>query len=234
MKKFSTVLGTTAAGALLATMGVGAASASGGQGEAQADSVEALSVAVTSGLDSMRSALADSAAGATAGSTAGAAQAETANIGATTDAQDHGEPTADTTGPGAGSLGTGSVNQAGGVRDYCIGTLLESQDLVNDYGTTIGRVELWYSGDAGGQNCVMTYNYLDGRNHTEAALYSEGREGSYDRKAEDIGAFNSYAGGSYLDGMNGTCVWFYGEVQGNDPTTWRDDATFGSGWVRCG
>jgi hypothetical protein len=35
-------------------------------------------------------------------------------------------------------------------------------------GRKIGRVELWYSPVHGGQNCVITYNFLLGRVYTLA------------------------------------------------------------------
>lgn len=131
-----------------------------------------------------------------------------------------------------------SVNgAAGGIRDYCVGRILESKDLVNGYGTTIGRVELWYSSTAGpgGQNCVITHNYLDGRNYTDATLMAnDDRDDKAERWSEDMGRFYSYAGGSYLNHINGTCVHYYGRVDGNNPNSTRDDAWYGSDWVRCG
>lgn len=144
---------------------------------------------------------------------------------------------ADTIAAKASSVHAALDTEANGVRNSCVGKRLESKNLVNGYGTTIGRVELWYSSSAGpkGQNCVMTYNYLSGKNHTEASLFiNDNRDNAYERKAEDIGWFYTYAGGAYLNNVNGKCAWFYGKVKGNNPNSTKDDAEYGSGWVRCG
>lgn len=232
MKKFSTVLSTMAAGALLATTGAGAASAAG----PETDAVESLRSAVTGGMEEMRSALSGSSVQGEPG------QEATPAVAGSVTGQPASSPTdeAPRKAPRTNSLDlTGSLNGAdGGIRDYCVGSLLESVDLVNGYGTTIGRVELWYSSSAGpnGQNCVMTHNYLDGANYTDASLLidDDGDPEYAERWSEDMDEFYSYAGGSYLDNVNGKCVWFYGQIDGHDPNSTKDDAWFGSDWVRCG
>ncbi|WP_256839375.1 hypothetical protein [Ornithinimicrobium faecis] len=232
MKKLSTVLGTMAAGALLATAGVGAASAAG----PEADTVDSLRSAVAGGMEEMKSALNGSSA------VAAATQTTTVESAGGTAGQSapgsEGEVSRKASKKGALEL-TGSTHGAdGGIRDQCVGSLLESEDLVNGYGTTIGRVELWYSSSAGpnGQNCVMTHNYLDGRNYTDATLLIDDDDnGEYaERWSEDMDEFYNYAGGSYLNDVNGKCVWFFGQVDGNDPNSVEDDAWYRSGWVRCG
>ncbi|USQ81913.1 hypothetical protein NF556_09820 [Ornithinimicrobium faecis] len=232
MKKFSTVLGTMAAGALLATAGVGAASAAG----PEADTVDLLRSAVAGGMEEMRSALTDAAPASL--TSAGATEAGTSETGA------DGASKTDMMGGvpmSTGALeGTGTPQGVdGGIRDACVGTLLESEDLVNGYGTTIGRVELWYSSTAGsgGQNCVITHNYLDGdATFTDASIWVDDDNfgGGENRWRYDEGHYYSYAGGSFLNDVNGKCTAMYGQVNGHDYGSDMDDASYMSDWYHCG
>src|SRR5699024_549856 len=95
-----------------------------------------------------------------------------------------------------GLEGAGTVDgSSGGITDSCSGSKLGTKKLVNDYDTTVGRVELWYSPDHGGRNCVITYNYFDGGpTFTDASIWvDDDGDGEEDRWRYDEGYYYSYA-----------------------------------------
>lgn len=123
-------------------------------------------------------------------------------------------------------------NDGTGVRDYCTGTVLQEEDLIDGYGAKVGYVQLWYSPENGGQNCVMTHNYAAGSGTgqvTDAWLWVED-----DRWSGDSGPFSYYAGGAYVNNTNGKCVAFSGTVFGSDWESSKDDGEFVSEWGFCG
>jgi hypothetical protein len=84
----------------------------------------------------------------------------------------------------------------------------------------VGRVELWYSPVHGGQNCVITYNFLPGRVYTLANLVVDdtgngiGEGKGPDRQSHDHGTYLRYAGASYPNHTNGKGVSYGGVVSG--------------------
>ena len=50
----------------------------------------------------------------------------------------------------------------GPLKSSCSGRVLD-RHVLRDDGRKIGRIKLWYSPAHGGQNCVITYNFLPGR-----------------------------------------------------------------------
>lgn len=131
----------------------------------------------------------------------------------------------------------GSVDYtSGGIADSCTGTKLGTKQMVNDYGTTVGRVELWYSPINNGRNCVITYNYIDGpSSYTDASIWvDDDGDGEEDRWRYDEGYYYSYAGASYLDNTNGKCIAISATVEGLDMNTDRDDAHHFRDWYHCG
>lgn len=125
-----------------------------------------------------------------------------------------------------------ATNDGTGVRDYCTGTVLQEEDLINGYGAKVGYVQLWYSPENGGQNCVMTHNYAADvgiTQWTDAWLWVDD-----DRWSGDAGSFAHYAGGAYVDNTNGKCVAFAGTVYGTNPDNPKGDGEFVSTWDYCG
>lgn len=233
MRKFSTAA-TAATGAVLALTGLGAANATG----PETDTMETVRSNVTEGMASMRSALATRSVVDTESITVDTTPSVADSTGVV--AQLRSDPTAkpDLASDSAPGLeGAGTVHRrSGGIMDSCSGTKLESENLVNDYGTTVGRVELWYSSVHGGRNCVITYNYVDGgATYTDASLWvDDNGDGEEDRWRYDEGQYYSYAGASYLDNTDGRCVAIFAEVSGGDPSTSQDDATHFHDWYHCG
>lgn len=123
----------------------------------------------------------------------------------------------------------------GPLRDHCVGTRIATHVLKNDRGVKIGRVELWYASRAGGQNCVMTYNYGAGKRFTGTFLrVDDNGDLRADRSSSDEGSYQYYAGGSYRNYTNGDCVQWGGMVYGPYPAKHWDDDSFVSRWGHCG
>lgn len=127
-----------------------------------------------------------------------------------------------------------NATKGGYVRDYCIGTKINGKDLRSGTGKLVGRIELWYSPTGpGGENCVMTYNYLPGDVRIEAGLGVKDAPGkerdSYDWGA--MGEYQYYAGGAYRNYVNGKCVRFYGQVIGD---SYANSARYFSSFGNCG
>jgi hypothetical protein len=127
--------------------------------------------------------------------------------------------------------------QQGPLASNCWGSKLETR-VLRDHVTNrrVGRVELWYSPDNRGTNCVITYNEVPGRALTYAYLIVDdnrnrdntGQVEKGDRVAYDQNDYEFYAGASYLRNTNGKCVRWGGTVtarQGHDG--------FGSRWSHC-
>jgi hypothetical protein len=126
----------------------------------------------------------------------------------------------------AAAQGT-NASHYGNLRDHCVGTRIESHPIVNRRGRPVGHTELWYSPIAGGQNCVMTYNRA-GSPWTRARIWRLASKGGLATAASgDEGAFQHYAGGSYVNGANRKCVTWGGSV-GN--FSWYSSAA----GVHCG
>jgi len=141
----------------------------------------------------------------------------------------------------AGVSSTATAQEGGGhvgpLAQNCWGTKQETRILRAHVGNQrIGRVELWYSPEQGGTNCVITYNEVAGKATTYAYLIVDdnrnrdntGRKEPGDRVAYDEGYYEYYAGASYLRNTNGKCVRFGGSVLAR-----AGDDSFGSGWVHC-
>jgi hypothetical protein len=107
----------------------------------------------------------------------------------------------------------------GPLKSTCSGRVLD-RHVLRDEGRRIGRVELWYSPAHGGQNCVITYNFLPGRVYTQASLVVDdtgngiGEGQGPDRRSWDHGNYRSYAGASYRNRTDGKCVSYGGVVSG--------------------
>jgi hypothetical protein len=100
----------------------------------------------------------------------------------------------------------------GGLRSHCVGSKIDSHLIKNKRGKTVGHVELWYSSIKGGQNCVMTYNRA-GNPWTRARIWRLKRKGGLaDAAAGDMGFYQHYAGGSYVNNASGRCVTWGGSV----------------------
>jgi hypothetical protein len=125
-----------------------------------------------------------------------------------------------------------SAESFGPIKSSCSGTRVATWPLA-DGGTSIGRTELWYSSVSGGQNCVITYNYLTGSVHTGVSLWVDANDNrtldNGDWSSYDYGNYASYAGASYRNGTNGHCVMVKGEVSGQGLYD-----TFVTGWRNCG
>lgn len=130
-----------------------------------------------------------------------------------------------------GLAGAANAYERGLVRDTCVGTRIHHKALVNDYGKTIGRVELWYSSRKGGQNCAMTYNYAEGRQNTSTFLVVDRFRNNL---SLDQGNYWTYAGGAYRNNTDGFCVRYGGYVLGPNPDSTRDDAQWDSAFRWCG
>lgn len=236
MRKFSTVLATAATGAVLATTGIGSAHAAGPESEA----METMRSTVAEGMTTMRSALAT---GPALAAESTAADGDRTSLGQTSSSvldQLRNDPTGKPEMAAAGTPGlegAGTVDgSSGGITDSCTGTKLGTKQMVNDYGTTVGRVELWYSPINNGRNCVITYNYIDGpSSYTDASIWvDDDGDGEEDRWRYDEGYYYSYAGASYLDNTNGKCIAISATVEGLDMNTDRDDAHHFRDWYHCG
>ncbi|WP_154402214.1 hypothetical protein [Ornithinimicrobium cavernae] len=131
----------------------------------------------------------------------------------------------------AGTATSASAAEKGLVRDSCIGTRIHHKPLVNGYGNTIGRVELWYSPRNGGQNCAMTYNYAKGKRFTGTFLVVDRDRNNI---SYDDGWYEHYAGGAYRNGTDGHCVRYGGFVMGPNRDSSKDDATWNSAFRWCG
>ncbi len=131
-----------------------------------------------------------------------------------------------------------SAGQQGPLAANCWGTKLETR-VLKDHVTNkrIGRVELWFSADNRGTNCVITYNEVAGKAQTYAWLIVDDNRnrdnGTYvepgDRVAYDDGNYEYYAGASYWGNTNTKCVRWGGSVNSN-----QGHDSFGSGWSHCG
>ena len=107
----------------------------------------------------------------------------------------------------------------GPLKSSCSGRVLD-RHVLRDEGRRIGRIELWYSPVHGGQNCVITYNFLPGRVYTMANLWVDdtgngiGEGKGPDRQSHDHGTYLRYAGASYRNRTDGKCVSYGGVVSG--------------------
>jgi hypothetical protein len=125
-----------------------------------------------------------------------------------------------------------SAESFGPIKSACSGTRVATWQLT-DGGTSLGRTELWYSSVSGGQNCVITYNYLSGSVPTGVSLWVDDNNNrvldSGDRNSYDFGTYASYAGASYRNDTNGHCVMVKGEIAGQGLYD-----SFVTGWRNCG
>ncbi|WP_369373684.1 hypothetical protein AB1046_06900 [Promicromonospora sp. Populi] len=125
-----------------------------------------------------------------------------------------------------------SAESFGPIKSSCSGTLRATWQLT-DGGVSLGRTELWYSSVSGGQNCVITYNYLTGSVPTGVSLWVDDNNNrvldSGDRNSYDYDTYASYAGASYRNSTDGHCVMVKGEVSGQG---YYD--SFVTGWRNCG
>lgn len=117
-----------------------------------------------------------------------------------------------------GPAATAQAYTQGPIKSRCEGRLLDAKDL-RDNGRRIGRVELYYSPQAGGQNCSITYNYLPGRVYTQTFLGvdddgDKNAETGGERQSIDHDLYERYAGASYRNRTNGKCVRYGGVVSG--------------------
>ena len=128
--------------------------------------------------------------------------------------------------------------QKGPLADSCWGTKLATHVLRdNNDNARIGRIELWYSPDDNGTNCVMTYNEVPGRADTGTYLIVDdnrnrdntGRKEPGDRWSYDANSYKIYAGASYRRNTNGKCVKWGGHV-----TSTHGIDAWGSKWSHCG
>lgn len=107
----------------------------------------------------------------------------------------------------------------------CPGNLVSGwpKQVMNDSLEKRGRVELRYSPDNGGTNCVQLYDVAAGGHYMQVRLHRNGlSETAYDR-----GTYDLYAGGLLVTGTNGRCVDVQATVDyGGIPWfgTWNDVA----------
>jgi len=115
--------------------------------------------------------------------------------------------------PGMSRAAGGTMSSHyGKLRDHCVGSRIESHNIVNQRGKVIGHTELWYSPAMGGQNCVMTYNRA-GSPFTRARIWRlKSKGGLADAASGDEGFYRYYAGGSYVNHADGHCVTWGGTV----------------------
>jgi hypothetical protein len=125
-----------------------------------------------------------------------------------------------------------SAESFGPIKSSCSGTKVATWQLT-DGGTSLGRTELWYSSVSGGQNCVVTYNYLAGSVPTGVSLWVDDNNNrvldSGDRNSYDFGTYASYAGASYRNDTNGHCVKVKGEISAGSLYD-----SFVTDWRNCG
>jgi hypothetical protein len=140
-------------------------------------------------------------------------------------------------GVGSSAVAQEGTGHQGPLAQNCWGTKQETRILkAHVGGQRIGRIELWYSPEQGGTNCVITYNEVPGKALTYAYLIVDdnknrdntGRKEPGDRVAYDQGNYEYYAGASYLRKTNGKCVKFGGSVIAR-----AGDDSFGSVWTHC-
>jgi hypothetical protein len=107
----------------------------------------------------------------------------------------------------------------------CPGTLVAGwpKAVMNDSLERRGRVELRYSPENGGTNCVQLYDVAAGSHYMQVTLHRNGLS----QTAHDQGTFDLYAGGLLVTGTNGRCVDITAMVDyGGIPYlgTWNDVA----------